>query len=257
MALGSKRFIACATFIGVLLPSAAQAEQKTFVELSQPHSITTHGHFQAKVRPDRVHVIFSIRTFDKALSDAFKANSASAKSLIALSDELKIDKVDVQTGDIQVRAEYATNNVTHQLNRFTPVGYTVTRNVSFVLKDVNKLATLLDAGLKHGANGIESAFYECSDEATHRAAARLAALKAARDKANQLAEAVGGKVGKPITISEGYVQSSPYAPSLSGATNGTIGPQGSDATWVTGVNGGIELGVLEIDSDVTATFELE
>jgi uncharacterized protein YggE len=121
---------------------------------------------------------------------------------------------------------------------------------------VDNLATLLSAGLQHGANGILAVNYECSDAPKYRATARVAALKAARDKANELAEAAGGKLGKPLIISEGSEHGQVYAPSLSGATNGTIGPRGM-ANYVAGGSDGIELGTISIDADVTVTFELE
>ena len=254
IALWNKRFVACATFIGVLFPTAANAEAKTFVELSQVRSITTSGHVDTEVRPDRVHVIFTISTAEKNLADAYKSNSEKARNLISLADELKIDKADVQTGQIQVQPDYAEDTRTHRLIRMVPTGFSVTRNVSFVLKNVDNTATLISSGLLHGANGIETVYYTCSDAAKYRATTRVAALKAARDKANELAEAAGGKVGKPLVITEGTEH---HPPSLSGATNGTIGYQGGDAAYVSGTAGGIELGTISISSDVTVTFELE
>jgi len=85
-------------------------------------------------------------------------------------------------------------------------------------------------------------------------------LKAAREKAEALAEAVGCKVGKPVNITEGYSNTynlAGVAPALQGATNGTIGPQGGDAIFVTNGSQGVELGQLIINSDISATFELE
>ncbi len=73
--------------------------------------------------------------------------------------------------------------------------------------------------------------------------AACAAAPAHAQGTNEDAFATGGATG-----SMGYGKSSPNtqtqtqqgglatAPSLSGATNGTIGPQGQDATYVTGVN---------------------
>jgi uncharacterized protein YggE len=112
--VNGRLFLACTIAFAVLVPASAQAETKTFVELSQGHTITTNGHFETKVQPDRALVIFSISSFDKVLSTAYSSNSASANHLIALADELKIEKTDVQTGAIQVHPEYPVQTL-HRL----------------------------------------------------------------------------------------------------------------------------------------------
>jgi hypothetical protein len=65
----------------------------------------------------------------------------------------------------------------------------------------------------------------------------------------------GCKIGKAISITEGYeAPTLGGMPFLQGATNGTIGPQG--ATYVNNADQGLALGIT-IDSEITATFELE
>jgi len=258
----SQLVLVCVLGCGSLLPQAAYAQQKTLVELTQnSHHITTLGKFESKVRPDRVTVVFSVKTFDKMLPTAYTVNSQNSQKLIALAPKLSIEKADVQTSDIQVSPEYPQypSNPVHQLDRYKPIGYTVSRDVAFVLKDVDKLATLMKTALQDGANGVQGVSYECSQAPKHRAKARIEALKAAREKAEALAAEVGCKIGKAISITEGYEATSTFGggPFLQGATNGTIGPQGADAAYVSNADQGLALGLITIDSEITATFELE
>jgi hypothetical protein len=241
-----------------LLP--AHAQQKTIVELTQAnHTISTRGDFESRVTPNKVTVIFVVKTFDKLVTTAYSTNAQNAQMLSALAATMNISKNDVQTSEISIQPEYPYDPARQTLERYKPVGYTCVRNVAFVLKDANKLATLLQSGLQHGANGIQSMTFENTEAPKYRAAARIAALKAAREKAEALAEVVGCKVGKPVTITEGYASTYNLGgiPSLQGATNGTIGPQGADATFVSNGAQGVELGQLVINSDISATFELE
>jgi len=121
------------------------------------------------------------------------------------------------------------------------------------------LATLIKEALQDGANGVQSVSYECSQAEKQRAKARIEALKAAREKAEALAAEVGCKIGKAINITEGYDATSALGgvPCLQGATNGTIGPQGADAPFVNNAEQGLALGLITIDSEITATFELQ
>jgi uncharacterized protein YggE len=262
-----RKVISITTLVcGIALPQAANANQKTLVELTQSNrTITTHGDYQVKVHPNKITVVFTIKTFDAVVPDAYSSNSQSAQSLIALAPKLNIAKTDVQTSALEMKPEYYYGNqyyYGHPLTAesYKPLGYTVSRTVAFVIKDVDKLATVLSSGLQNGANGVQSVSYECSDAPKYRSQARLEALKAAREKAQALAVAAGCKIGRPTNITEGYSDSGTYIASsfsLQGATNGTIGPQGSDATYVSNSSQGYSLGELTISSDVTATFELQ
>jgi uncharacterized protein YggE len=237
----------------------AHAQQKTIVDFTQAnHTISTHGNFESRVTPNKVTVVFVVKTFDKLVTTAYSANTQNAQKLSALAAAMSISKNDVQTSEISIQPEYHYDQA-YQIERYRPIGYTCSRNVAFVLKDVNKLATLLKSGLQDGANGIQAVSFENTDAPKYRATARIAALKAAREKAEALAEAVGCKVGKPVNITEGYASTynlAGVAPALQGATNGTIGPQGVDA-FVTNASQGVELGQLVINSDISATFELQ
>jgi uncharacterized protein YggE len=61
---------------------------------------------------------------------------------------------------------------------------------------------LIDAALKNGANRIYGFEYRTSELRKHRDEARQMAIKAARDKAQDLSGALGCRIGKPRTINE-------------------------------------------------------
>ena len=138
--------------IGVLAAMTVMpthAQQKTIVEFAQAnHTISTNGNFETRVTPNKVTVVFLVNTFDKSVTTAYSTNTDSAQKLSNLAASMAISKDSVQTSEITIQPEYHYDrNQPYQIERYQPIGYTCSRNVAFVLKDVSKLATLLKSGL--------------------------------------------------------------------------------------------------------------
>jgi uncharacterized protein YggE len=76
------------------------------------------------------------------------------------------------------------------------------QTISVTERDTSKLDTLLDAVIKAGGNRIDSIEYENSELRRYRDQARDLAVKAAREKAEALAHALGQEIGKPYSIEE-------------------------------------------------------
>jgi uncharacterized protein YggE len=70
------------------------------------------------------------------------------------------------------------------------------------LRDLSKLDVLLEYLIKAGVNQIDSVEYETSDPRKYRDQARDLAVKAAREKAEALAGALGQSIGKANAIEE-------------------------------------------------------
>jgi uncharacterized protein YggE len=76
------------------------------------------------------------------------------------------------------------------------------QTMSVTVRDLSKLDALLESLIKAGGNRIDSIDYETSDLRKYRDQAREQAVKAAREKAQALAAALGQQIGKAQAIEE-------------------------------------------------------
>ena len=76
------------------------------------------------------------------------------------------------------------------------------QTMTITVRDISKLDVLVESLVKAGGNRIDSIQYETSDLRKYRDQARDLAVKAAREKAQALAAALGQQIGKAQSIEE-------------------------------------------------------
>jgi uncharacterized protein YggE len=76
------------------------------------------------------------------------------------------------------------------------------QTLTVTVRDLTRLDTLLESLIHAGGNQIDSIRYETSDLRKYRDQARDLAVKAAREKAQALAAALGQEIGKAQSIEE-------------------------------------------------------
>src|SRR5262249_34369821 len=74
--------------------------------------------------------------------------------------------------------------------------------MTITVRDISKLDALVESLVKAGGNRIDSIQYETSELRKYRDQARDLAVKAAREKAQALAAALGQQIGKAQSIEE-------------------------------------------------------
>jgi len=106
---------------------------------------------------------------------------------------------DIQTSGLSLEAQY-----TYQQNQ-PPVlnGYQASNEVAITVEDLPRLGAVLDAAVAAGANQINSVGFDVKDPTAADDAARLAAVKALRAKADLYAQATGYRVARLVSLSEG------------------------------------------------------
>ena len=140
--------------------------------------------------------------------------------------------------------------------------YQVTKSVQVFLRDVSKFEPLLTAVLRAGANHIYDIQFSTSELRKYRDQARALAVKAAIEKANDLAGEAGLKVaGKPVELSSySYGGGSWY----SACCGNRYGSQWSQNV-VQNIGGGggigpegtVALGKIAVTASVTMRFRVE
>ncbi|MBI2013615.1 MAG: SIMPL domain-containing protein [Candidatus Colwellbacteria bacterium] len=89
------------------------------------------------------------------------------------------------------------------------VGYEINQTVSVKVRDFEKISALLGGVVENGANTVSSLNFTIDDPAELQNQARAMAIEKARVQAEATAKAAGFRIGKIISIEEGYY--SPFA----------------------------------------------
>ena len=238
-----------------LFPAAAIA-QETQLPLS-PRSVTTQGEAVVNVSPDEFTIAFRVQTYDKQLLPAYDLNEKNSANVLALAKKYSLKPGDFQTSEMSIHPEYSDARKGPR----TIEAYHVDRQIVFRLKDRKLISSLIRDALNSGANSLLSLGFETSEIRKHRDNARTLALKAAREKADLLANTLGAKLGKPLRIEE--TAGAPQRGYYNNVSNSRLLQQYQynmfqvEPTVVEDLPGGIALGSIAVKGAVTATFELE
>lgn len=241
----SLRAIAAALTLTItitLLATQARAEGRL---------ITVNGDADVRVPPDEVNITLGVEAGDKELVTAARKNSDQVKQVVAMAKEFRIEAKDIGTDQLTLdkQTEYVNGK-----NIFKE--YVARRTVSLKLKDLSRFEELLIAAMRGGATSISGVQFCTSQLRRFRDQARAQALKAASEKASDMAKTLGQRVGKPHTITENYDGWSAWS-------RHSAGNYGNVQNVVQSGGGGASagdtpaVGLITINARVTVAFELE
>jgi len=230
--------------------------------LSAADSASATDQFQRKVSvsgtavintvPDIVVWTLTTSDFSEDLLKAKEKSDAKLKAIIALKEALGVQAEDLQTGQLSIRREYDRDSHGNP-TRFKH--FAVTRTVTVRQRDVKRFDEYLSkfvatAEVEVNFHMESSRFHELRIEA------RRSAVKIAREKAAQMTQELGAKLGKVLTIDEETprTRSSYWESNIASNTmvNDTGDSSAADATQGTFAPGSIEIRVT-----VSASFAIE
>jgi uncharacterized protein len=229
----------------VLLMGLALLTLVDLLQAAEPgaRDISTTGTAVIYVTPDEVQLSFGVRTQSQLLDNARAMNDGQAKKLVAALRGMGIDEKDLQTSDLRVEVLYRERDQTEVS------GYAVNRSYAVRLRDPKKLEGVVDAALKNGANQFSGLDYRSTHLRKHRDEARRRALRAAREKAADLAKELECTLGSPREINE---DSPRYGYSLgNNVKTSEDGQPDEDGTATL-----MPLGQITIQASVSARFDL-
>jgi uncharacterized protein YggE len=181
---------------GLLLAAPALAETDF------PPEISVTGEASISVPPDRAEIDAGVTSEAKTAREASDANNAAMGKVIAALKGAGIDEKDMQTSRLSLQPQYSTP-VSNRPGPATIVGYRASNRVSIRLKDVAKVASMIDTLVSAGANDISNINFTVSNASKLLDDAREKAVSDARRKAEIYAKAAGVALGAPLNISEG------------------------------------------------------
>ena len=149
--------------------------------------------------PDVATISTGVVTQAADANAAMRANAVQMDKVMAAIRAAGIGERDVQTSGINLNPQYKyVENAPPSI-----VGYQASNTVNVKVRDLSKLGKVLDAFVEQGANQVNGPSFEVDkpDEAYDEA--RVAALKKAQARAQTYADALGLKVRRIVSISEG------------------------------------------------------
>jgi len=163
-----------------------------------PAAISVTGESSISVPPDLASVDAGVATDAKTAREASESNNTAMAKVLAALKAANIDAKDIQTSRLSLQPQYAPN-------RSGPspiVGYRASNRVTVRIRDVSKVAGVIDTLVGAGANDIGNVNFEVSQASKLLDEAREKAVADARRKAEIYAKAAGVTLGTPLSISE-------------------------------------------------------
>ncbi|HYH55300.1 MAG TPA: SIMPL domain-containing protein [Anseongella sp.] len=162
-----------------------------------PALVTVTGQHIIKAAPDEAEVNFMVSTKLKDPKEAQKANDAVMAKALAYLKKQYIAEKDIRTTRLSLHpyTEYVSDKERKEL-------YMAQQSVSFRLENLDQLSGILSGLVDLGVNNIENVQFKVSNMEELSAQARAKAVLDARAKAENLAGALGQKVGKAYQIND-------------------------------------------------------
>jgi len=165
-----------------------------------PAAISVTGEGRVSVPPDLAEIDGGVTSEAKTAREASDANNAAmGKVLLALKSAGLAEK-DFQTSRLSLQPQYGQNKSTGA----TPVvGFRASNRVTVKIREVTKVAGIIDTLVGAGANDIGNISFEVTQASKLLDDAREQAVADARRKAEIYAKATGVTLGAPLSVTEG------------------------------------------------------
>jgi uncharacterized protein YggE len=157
--------------------------------------ISVSGSAEVKVVPDEIRLSVGVETRDQNLDVARRQNDERIASALAFLKDAGVKDKDVQTDFISVMPDYDYNS-----SHVKPVAYIVRKSIEIRVTAITNFEGIVTGLLTNGVNYIQGIDFRTSQLRKHRDQARELAIKAAREKADAMALALGVKRGKVSNI---------------------------------------------------------
>jgi uncharacterized protein len=161
--------------------------------------ISVVGEARISVPPDLAQIDAGVTSEGKTAREASDANNAAMGKVLLALKGTGIDEKDYQTSRLSLQPE---NSIPKQGVPSTIVGYRASNRVMIRLRDVTKVASVIDTMVSAGANDIGGINFMVSQTSKLLDDAREQAIADARRKAEIYARAAGVTLGAPLSITE-------------------------------------------------------
>ena len=216
--------VAAAALAAALLTAPALAQ------VIPPAAISVTGEATVLVPPDLAEIDGGVTSEAKTAREASEANNAAMGKVLQALKGAGIEEKDVQTARLSLQPQSAPN----RSGPSAIAGYRASNRVTVRVRDVTKVANVIDTLVGAGANEIGGINFVVSQASKLLDEARERAVADARRKAEIYAKAAGVTLGAPLGISEeGNSAPAPYRRMAAGMAASAPVAQGEETLQVT------------------------
>lgn len=165
-----------------------------------PPHVQTSGEATVTVRPDRAQIDVGVVTQADTSQAAVQQNAQKVEATMTRLRQLLGAGADIKTISYSVTPNY---RYPQGGGEPTITGYTATNIVRVTLDDLTKVGSVIDNAVLGGSNRIQNLRFMLKDEAPVKAQALREAAVKARASANALADALGLRVVRVLSVAEG------------------------------------------------------
>jgi hypothetical protein len=188
------------TAVAIVIAAGTQLATPALAQTAPPAVISVTGEATVSVPPDQAQIDGGVTSEAKSAREASDANNAAMGKVLLALKGAGIEEKDYQTSRLSLQPQYAPNKVSSGPMQI--VGYRASNRVTVRLRDVIKVASVIDTLVGAGANEIGGINFTVSQASKLLDDARTQAIADARRKAEIYAKAAGVTLGEPLSISE-------------------------------------------------------
>jgi uncharacterized protein YggE len=180
--------------------AAAWLAAPALAQTAPPPAISVTGEATVSVPPDQAQIDGGVTSDAKTAREASEANNAAMGKVLLALKGAGIEEKDYQTSRLSLQPQYANSSKVSE--RPGVVGFRASNRVTVKIRDVAKVANVIDVLVGAGANEIGGINFTVTQASKALDEARAKAIADARRKAEIYARAAGVTLGEPISISE-------------------------------------------------------
>jgi len=186
--------LAVAAAFSLAMPAQAQTDVTPAI------SVTGEG--TVSVPPDLAQIDAGVASDAKTAREASEANNAAMGKVLLALKGVGIEEKDYQTSRLSLQPQYANRPGSNVSTPPTVVGYRASNRVSIKVREIAKVANVIDTLVSAGANDVGNITFTVTQASKLLDDAREKAVADARRKAEIYAKAAGVTLGAPLSIAE-------------------------------------------------------
>ena len=160
--------------------------------------VTVAGEATSRVEPDTAVLTVSVVTQNPQALNAQQENARKSESVAAAVKTTAGSSVEIKTSDYTLQPQYDYRD-----NRLPKiVGYNARNSVIVTMTDLKNVGAVIDAASSAGANSVDGIAFVLRQTSPARGQALAEATQQAMNKANSIAQALGGHVLRVVEENE-------------------------------------------------------